>query len=119
MALIPCSAPSCDLDPAPMTALVPVPRPETTGWTAFWGRDDVYYARHAGHGSESDRWYRLGVADEGVPHLLPANWRRSTGEQRAVPANGPVKTMLVGTLGAGHDRTRCSVVRVPSTPRRA
>ncbi|HEY0994653.1 MAG TPA: hypothetical protein VGD77_01560 [Gemmatimonadaceae bacterium] len=119
MALIPCSAPTCDLEPAPMTALVPVPRPETTGWAAFWGRDDVYYARHAGSAGEPDRWYRLGVADEGVPHLLPASWRRSTGEQRAVPAHGPTRTMLVGTLGAGHDGTRCSVVRVPSTQRRA
>ena len=118
MALIPCSAPTCDLEPAPMTALVPVPRPESKGWTAFWGRDDVYYARHSG-GSEADRWYRLGVADEGVPHLLPANWRRSSAEHRAVPANGPAKTMLVGTLGAGHDGHRCSVVRLPNSPRRA
>lgn len=103
-----------------MTALVPVPRPESTGWTAFWGRDDIYYARHAGdRPGDPERWYRLGVADEGVPHLLPANWRRSTGEQRAIPQGSPARTMLVGTLGAGHEGTRCSVVRVPSSPRRA
>lgn len=65
MKLIPCAAPRGPLNAAPLTDLVTPVMRQLEAWDAFWGADDMYYARLTSTDA-SARWFRV-APDAGTP----------------------------------------------------
>jgi len=65
MKLIPCAAPRGPLNAAPLTDLVTPVMRQLEAWDAFWGADDMYYARLTSSDA-SARWFRV-APDAGTP----------------------------------------------------
>lgn len=111
IALIPCSAPTVVLEPAPLSALAPAGSEDR--WTGFWGDDDVYYARCDVGAVGLTRWYRLGLADGAMPRLQsPA--RRVVVRRKTPVAAGPrgAQMSMVMVRRPGHPGRCWSVVHV-------
>lgn len=113
IALIPCSAPTVVLEAAPLSALVPAGT-GTDRWTGFWGDDDRYYARCDVGTLALTRWYRLGVADGGMPRLQPPA-RRVVMRRKTPLATGAqrgAQTSMIMVRRPGHPGRCWSVVTV-------
>ena len=101
MLVVACAAPSCALDPAPVTSLPLSSIVGNSEIAAFWGGDDAYYVFASAQNSAADsgQWYRIEASVGTIEGTLEE--RAALGELMAniTPMGGGRVAFPVGSSG--------------------